>query len=92
MEFRCLHKEPLPIAEGELTNFDHTIDESVPRELATADKMAAYSGYNFHGYVYLAQEGLYVADIHCFKSHAGFVEANSLPEIMSKVCEEFGYD
>lgn len=92
MEYRCLHKEPLPQTKGEITNFDNSFDKEVIEELSTADKMANYYGWNFHGYVYLAQEGLYVADIHCYKSHAGFIEAHSIPEIITKVSEEYGWD
>lgn len=92
MQYKCLHQDPLPETKGELSNFDHSVDEGVSEELSTADKMANYSGWNFHGYVYLAQEGLYVADIHCYKTHASFVEAETLPEIISKVSKRFGYD
>ena len=88
--YRCLHDSPLPEVEGSMSNFDHSIDEGLPEELAGGTTMADYAGWNFHAYVYQPSAGIFVADVHVYGSHSGLFRAESLRELMDGVSDEWG--
>jgi len=87
--YRCLHYEPLPEVEPGMTNFDHTIDDGMVEAIADGEHMAEYAGWDFHAYVYLVG-AVYVADVHRYHAHVGFVTADSPQELMHEVSHEYG--
>lgn len=92
MEFLCLHKEKLAKVEPSMTNFDHTIDDGMAEAIADGKHMGDYAGWDFHAYVYVPNEGTYVADVHVYRAHMDFVEAPTLEELMENVSNRFGWE
>jgi hypothetical protein len=92
VKWRCLHKNPLPEVESSMSNFDHEVEEGTAEAIADGEHMANYSGWDFHAYVYLGAEGVYVADVHRYHSHRAFIEAPTLEELMADTSAKFGWD
>lgn len=91
-KWRCLHEDPLPEVEPDMSNFDHKVEPGAAEAIADGKHMANYAGWNFHAYAYLGAEGVYVADVHVFHTHRSFETADSLEELMTVVSDRYGWD
>lgn len=92
VEWRCLNVYPLPEIEPGMSNFDHRIEAGLAEGIADGQHMADYAGWDFHALVYLGNEGIYVADVHVYGTHRGFVTADTLEGLMAEVSDEYGWD
>lgn len=91
-DWRCLHNDPLPEVDPDMSNFDHVVEDGLAEAIADGQHMGNYPGWNFHAYVYLGAEGVYVADVHCYHVHAGFVTGEDLHALMDAVSDKYGWD
>lgn len=91
-DWRCLHRDPLPEVDSGMSNFDHEVQDGTSEAIADGQHMTSYPGYDFHAYVYLGAEGVYVADVHRYRVHEEFVTAATLEDLMEEVSDRWGYE
>lgn len=89
--WRCLHEDPMPLSEPGLSNFDHEMQPGAAEAIADGEHMADYAGWDFHAFVYVGAEGMYVADVHVRHVHSGFATAPTLAELMVEVSDRWGW-
>ena len=86
----------LPEAEcpdAVMTNFDHTIDQSVADRIKESGECSQYAGWNFCGYVWWeAEADQWACEIWQYNAVMEVIRADSLETIMAKVSNEYGSD
>ena len=74
-----------------MTNFDHSIDQDVVKELQRGPYFAQYSGWNFCGYVWRsAKKKVWNCEVWRYNSHIDTVSAKTLEDVMETVCATYG--
>ena len=87
----CPYKAELD--DDVMSNFDHRIDAELAECLKTAEAFARYAGWDFNGRVWWARDvERWRCEVWCYCTPVAVVEASSLEDIMSEVCERWGVD
>ena len=79
--------------EGEeiMSNFDGAIVSETAEAIKGKELFSRYSGWNFNGKVWW-QNNLWNCEVWCYGSFQKTFNAETLDEIMSDVCSEYGSD
>jgi len=77
--------------EAVMSNCDHTIDYEVAEHIKGKELSAQYAGWNFCGYVWW-EGGMWNCEVWHYNSWQKTFNAETLEEMMSDVCDEYGYD
>jgi len=91
-------REPNPYRAKELddsvmSNFDHTIDENIARELQKTEAFARYPGWDFNGQVWWDRKGKqWCCGVRVYKEHIDTVYAPDLEELMTAVSDKYGWE
>ena len=81
----------LPLCDGELSNFDFTVDDDVEDALLKRTHRAVYSGYNFNGQVWHDGEQ-FVCQPWTYHAPQALHKASTLKGLMHSVSGEYGYE
>lgn len=74
-----------------MTNFDHFVDEAIAARLKESPThFAQYTGYNFCGYVVWG--GKWICEVWRYHRKEQTFSGDSLGQLMSSICEEYGYE
>ena len=72
-----------------MSNFDHEIDIIVQEAIKNKPFWSAYSGWNFYGKVWY-QDNLWHCEVWTYQSYSETFSAETLEEIMSDICDNYG--
>lgn len=81
----------LPQCDGELSNFDFSIDDGVEDSLRSGKFQATYSGWNFNGQVWWDGKN-FCCQPWTYHMPNDVIRANSLNELMHAVSSVYGYE
>jgi len=76
-----------------MSNFDGSIDEGFAEALQErpGEVFGRHAGWNFNGLVYFSG-GKFHEEVRVWGKVSAVVSADSLPDLMEAVCEEYGYE
>lgn len=75
-----------------MSNFDNTINLDAATRLDNEpDTFGSYSGWDLHGTVW-KEDNKYHAEIRVYRNHVDSLSSDSLQQLMTDVCESYGYD
>jgi len=81
-----------PEASDEVySNFDHSLNAEVVKELETGDKFAQHSAWNFCGYVYKDQSGWH-EEVWRHGSTVETLSGDSVENVIQQANSEYGND
>jgi len=76
-----------------MSNFDHTIDHDIAKELKRKKAYAAYSGWNFCGYVWWdRKKKKWACEIWVYNVPQEVIYEDSLDYVMETVSDKYGYE
>lgn len=81
---------PLHDKEYLMSNFDHSIDQEVAKDIKAYQQHAYYAAWNFHGQVWW--DGEWNCQIKQHGVHVGTASSDTLEELMEKCCNTYGHD
>jgi hypothetical protein len=74
-----------------MTNFDHSIDEELEEYLIKGGDRARHNGWNFCGFLSY-EDGLFAEEVYVEHICQEIITASTLPDLMKKVNDEYGWD
>lgn len=74
-----------------VSNSDGIIEESVAKAIKGEPLYAAYPGWNFHGTVWW-EDGKWHCEVWVYHSWETTFSRDTLPELVTAVCDSYGYD
>lgn len=74
-----------------MSNFDHSVNKNVEREMLTSKKYSSYPAYNFFGKVWY-ENGLWYCEVWVYGSHRGTVTGDSPEDIMNTLSNQYGQE
>lgn len=73
-----------------ISNFDHEIDEEVAKSIKGQPLYAGYAGWDFHGQVWWDNNQWHCeVKVYCVIQEV--ISADTLPELMEAVSDEYGW-
>jgi len=72
-----------------MSNFDHTIDTDLEKELKVGKFYAQYAGWDFCGYIWW-NKNKWSCEVWRYNSHIDTIHGDTLQEIMDDVSLEYG--
>lgn len=84
-------RENRELLDDVMSNFDHSINKDIAKQLKETNSYAGYPAWDFHGMVWY-QNGQYHCEIKRYRCHIDTISNEDLKEIMNEASDKYGYE